>query len=232
MVADLIAGRYGHVNYGVIPSVIYTAPEIAWVGPHRGGAEGAPAPPTRSGTFNFARQRPGQGHGPGGRPGEGAGRCRHATQILGVHIVRSDGRRADRRGRASRWSSRAPPRTCSAPSTRTRPWPRPCTRRPCRPTGARSTPSTAECAQGGRQPAWLRGLRLCIPALLSRGPVPAGPVSVVRVLLMQSTVKSGPGPNGWPQPMGKHPAPQGRPGKGRGVQARIERPELPSKSRV
>jgi dihydrolipoamide dehydrogenase len=32
MVADLIAGLYGHVNYGVIPSVIYTAPEIAWVG--------------------------------------------------------------------------------------------------------------------------------------------------------------------------------------------------------
>jgi len=32
MVADLIAGRYGEVNYQVIPSVIYTAPEIAWVG--------------------------------------------------------------------------------------------------------------------------------------------------------------------------------------------------------
>jgi dihydrolipoamide dehydrogenase len=32
MVADLIAGRYGEVNYKVIPSVIYTAPEIAWVG--------------------------------------------------------------------------------------------------------------------------------------------------------------------------------------------------------
>jgi len=32
MVADLIAGRYAEVNYPVIPSVIYTAPEIAWVG--------------------------------------------------------------------------------------------------------------------------------------------------------------------------------------------------------
>ncbi|MDH5255659.1 MAG: dihydrolipoyl dehydrogenase, partial [Gammaproteobacteria bacterium] len=32
MVADLIAGRLGHVNYAVIPSVIYTTPEIAWVG--------------------------------------------------------------------------------------------------------------------------------------------------------------------------------------------------------
>jgi len=32
MVSDLIAGRYGELNYQVIPSVIYTAPEIAWVG--------------------------------------------------------------------------------------------------------------------------------------------------------------------------------------------------------
>jgi dihydrolipoamide dehydrogenase len=30
--ADAIAGRYAEVNYKVIPSVIYTAPEIAWVG--------------------------------------------------------------------------------------------------------------------------------------------------------------------------------------------------------
>jgi dihydrolipoamide dehydrogenase len=32
MVGDLIAGKYGHLNYDAIPSVIYTAPEIAWVG--------------------------------------------------------------------------------------------------------------------------------------------------------------------------------------------------------
>ena len=32
MVADLIAGEVAEVNYDVIPSVIYTAPEIAWVG--------------------------------------------------------------------------------------------------------------------------------------------------------------------------------------------------------
>jgi dihydrolipoamide dehydrogenase len=32
MVGDLIAGRVSEVNYKVIPSVIYTAPEIAWVG--------------------------------------------------------------------------------------------------------------------------------------------------------------------------------------------------------
>ena len=31
-VAELIAGQAGHVNYETIPWVIYTAPEIAWVG--------------------------------------------------------------------------------------------------------------------------------------------------------------------------------------------------------
>jgi dihydrolipoamide dehydrogenase len=32
MAADLIAGEVAELNYNVIPSVIYTAPEIAWVG--------------------------------------------------------------------------------------------------------------------------------------------------------------------------------------------------------
>ncbi len=32
MAADLIAGKVAEVNYDAIPSVIYTAPEIAWVG--------------------------------------------------------------------------------------------------------------------------------------------------------------------------------------------------------
>lgn len=32
MAADLIAGEIAEMNYNVIPSVIYTAPEIAWVG--------------------------------------------------------------------------------------------------------------------------------------------------------------------------------------------------------
>ena len=32
VVADLIAGKVAEMNYAVIPSVIYTAPEIAWVG--------------------------------------------------------------------------------------------------------------------------------------------------------------------------------------------------------
>ncbi len=32
MVADLIAGESAEVNYDIVPSVIYTAPEVAWVG--------------------------------------------------------------------------------------------------------------------------------------------------------------------------------------------------------
>jgi dihydrolipoamide dehydrogenase len=32
MVAELIAGQKAHIDYNAIPWVIYTAPEIAWVG--------------------------------------------------------------------------------------------------------------------------------------------------------------------------------------------------------
>lgn len=31
-VIELIAGRAGHVDYNLVPSVVYTAPEVAWVG--------------------------------------------------------------------------------------------------------------------------------------------------------------------------------------------------------
>jgi dihydrolipoamide dehydrogenase len=31
-VAEHLAGQHGHVNYDVIPGVIYTQPEVAWVG--------------------------------------------------------------------------------------------------------------------------------------------------------------------------------------------------------
>jgi dihydrolipoamide dehydrogenase len=30
--AELIAGKAGHVDYGIVPGVVYTKPEIAWVG--------------------------------------------------------------------------------------------------------------------------------------------------------------------------------------------------------
>ena len=38
-VAETIAGQAGHVNLDTIPWVIYTSPEIAWVGKTRTGIE-------------------------------------------------------------------------------------------------------------------------------------------------------------------------------------------------
>jgi len=38
-VAEVIAGKHGHVNYGVIPGVIYTTPEVASVGLTEEGAK-------------------------------------------------------------------------------------------------------------------------------------------------------------------------------------------------
>jgi dihydrolipoamide dehydrogenase len=29
---EIIAGKYGHVDYNLVPSVVYTSPEVAWVG--------------------------------------------------------------------------------------------------------------------------------------------------------------------------------------------------------
>ena len=43
--AEIIAGQKGHVNYDVIPNVIYTYPEVASVGKtEEEGGVGAPAP--------------------------------------------------------------------------------------------------------------------------------------------------------------------------------------------
>jgi len=53
MVADLIAGEVAEVNYDVIPSVIYTSPEIAWVGKTEEQIKEAGIN-YKSGTFNFA----------------------------------------------------------------------------------------------------------------------------------------------------------------------------------
>ena len=51
--AELIAGLPGHVNFDTTPSVIYTEPEIAWVGKteEQLKAEGVPY---KTGTFPFA----------------------------------------------------------------------------------------------------------------------------------------------------------------------------------
>lgn len=53
MVADLIAGKIAEMNYEVIPAVIYTAPEIAWVGKTEAQAKEAGID-YKVGTFPFA----------------------------------------------------------------------------------------------------------------------------------------------------------------------------------
>ncbi|MBL4595953.1 MAG: dihydrolipoyl dehydrogenase [Robiginitomaculum sp.] len=51
--AETIAGGPGHVNYGVIPGVVYTAPEIAWVGQTEEELTAAGIP-FKKGSFPFA----------------------------------------------------------------------------------------------------------------------------------------------------------------------------------
>lgn len=85
MVAELIAGKSGHINYDTIPWVIYTHPEIAWVGRTEESLKGAGIPFT-SGTFNFAAT------GRARAMEETAGMVKiiaHAEtdRILGVHVV-------------------------------------------------------------------------------------------------------------------------------------------------
>ncbi len=52
-VAEMIAGKAGHVNYDVIPSVVYTMPEIAWVGKTEDELKEAGIP-YKKGAFPFA----------------------------------------------------------------------------------------------------------------------------------------------------------------------------------
>ena len=84
MVADLIAGEVAEMNYAVIPSVIYTAPEIAWVGQTEEELK-QEGTAYKSGTFNFAAS------GRAKAMDQAAGLVKMLSsadtdQILGVHI--------------------------------------------------------------------------------------------------------------------------------------------------
>jgi dihydrolipoamide dehydrogenase len=84
-VADLIAGRYAHVNYDVIPSVIYTAPEIAWVGQTEEQLKSA-GTAYKSGVFPFAAS--GRARAMEAPAGFVKILASSATDtILGVHII-------------------------------------------------------------------------------------------------------------------------------------------------
>ena len=85
MVADLIAGHFGEVNYKVIPSVIYTAPEIAWVGQTEEQVK-AGGRPYKVGVFPFAAS----GRARAMEAGAGMAKIVSAKdddEVLGVHII-------------------------------------------------------------------------------------------------------------------------------------------------
>ena len=85
MVADLIAGKVGEVNYDTIPSVIYTTPEIAWVGKTEAEVK-ASGIEYKVGTFSFAAN----GRAKGMEQAEGLVKLLTAEsddELLGVHIV-------------------------------------------------------------------------------------------------------------------------------------------------
>lgn len=84
-VAERIAGQQGHVNFGTIPWVIYTSPEIAWVGKSEQQlkAEGVDY---KAGSFPFAA------NGRARALGETTGFVKvladaKTDEVLGVHII-------------------------------------------------------------------------------------------------------------------------------------------------
>jgi dihydrolipoamide dehydrogenase len=85
MVADLIAGHFGEVNYRAVPSIIYTAPEIAWVGETEEQVK-ASGRAYKVGVFPFLAN----GRARGMEQAQGFVKIVAAAdddEILGVHIV-------------------------------------------------------------------------------------------------------------------------------------------------
>ena len=84
-VAECIAGQHGHVNFNTIPWVIYTNPEIAWVGQTEEQLKAA-GRAYNSGTFPFLAN--GRARALGDTTGMVKMLADAATdEILGVHIV-------------------------------------------------------------------------------------------------------------------------------------------------
>ena len=84
-VAERIAGQHGHVDFNTIPWVIYTSPEIAWVGQTEQQLKAAGVQ-YRAGTFPF------MANGRARALGDTTGMVKFLAdaktdQILGVHIV-------------------------------------------------------------------------------------------------------------------------------------------------
>ena len=85
MAAELIAGHHAEVNYDAIPSVIYTAPEIAWVGKTEAEVKES-GQSYKVGTFSFAA------NGRAKALEQASGMVKiiaddEHDEILGVHII-------------------------------------------------------------------------------------------------------------------------------------------------
>ena len=88
MVAELIAGQKPHIDYNCIPWVIYTSPEIAWVGQTEQQLKAA-GRSFKSGQFPFAAN--GRALGTGASAGfVRVLACDTTDEVLGVHIVASN----------------------------------------------------------------------------------------------------------------------------------------------
>ena len=84
-VAERIAGQHGHVDFNLVPWVIYTSPEIAWVGPTEQQLKAA-GRAYKAGSFPFTAN--GRARALGDTTGLVKMLADAATdEILGVHIV-------------------------------------------------------------------------------------------------------------------------------------------------
>jgi dihydrolipoamide dehydrogenase len=84
-VAERIAGQHGHVDFNLIPWVIYTSPEIAWVGKTEQALK-AEGRPYKAGSFPFLAN--GRARALGDTTGFVKFLADAATdEILGVHII-------------------------------------------------------------------------------------------------------------------------------------------------
>ena len=86
MVAELIAGQNPHIDYNCIPWVIYTSPEIAWVGKTEQQLK-ADGRGLQGGAVSVRGQRPRAGHRGSRRASSRSLADAKTDEMLGVHIV-------------------------------------------------------------------------------------------------------------------------------------------------
>jgi pyruvate/2-oxoglutarate dehydrogenase complex dihydrolipoamide dehydrogenase (E3) component len=117
-VAELLAGKAGHVNYDVIPNVVYTSPEVASVGKTEEELKAA-GTAYNTGKFPFTAN----GRAKVNHTTDGFVKSSPTPRPTGCSASISLGPRPATSSWRSRWrwSSAPRPRTSPAPATPTRP---------------------------------------------------------------------------------------------------------------